>query len=67
MVERFREQLSTEKLADRLARFVADAEGLLSRDDGAGVGQGQGAGTRPVASQRGRSASQTGRQRARGG
>ena len=30
MVERFREQLSTEKLADRLARIVADAEALLS-------------------------------------
>ncbi len=33
MVERFREQLSTEKLADRLARIVADAEACLS--DGA--------------------------------
>ena len=30
MVERFREQLSTEKLADRLARIVADAEALLA-------------------------------------
>ncbi|MBI5256000.1 MAG: ligase-associated DNA damage response DEXH box helicase [Burkholderiales bacterium] len=30
MVERFREQLSTEKLADRLARMVADAESLLT-------------------------------------
>ena len=30
MVERFREQLSTEKLADRLARIVADAEATLS-------------------------------------
>ncbi len=30
MVERFRERLSTEKLADRLARIVADAEALLS-------------------------------------
>ena len=29
MVERFREQLSTEKLADRLARIVADAEAAL--------------------------------------
>ena len=29
MVERFREQLSTEKLADRLARIVADAEAGL--------------------------------------
>lgn len=29
MVERFREQLSTEKLADRLARFVADAQAVL--------------------------------------
>jgi ATP-dependent helicase Lhr and Lhr-like helicase len=29
MVERFREQLSTEKLADRLARIVADAEAVL--------------------------------------
>ena len=36
MVERFREQLSTEKLADRLARIVADAEALLV-DDAAGV------------------------------
>ena len=30
MVERFREQLSTEKLADRLARIVADAERVLA-------------------------------------
>ena len=30
MVERFREQLSTEKLTDRLARIVADAEALLA-------------------------------------
>lgn len=30
MVERFREQLSTEKLADRLARIVADAEKVLA-------------------------------------
>jgi ATP-dependent helicase Lhr and Lhr-like helicase len=29
MVERFREELSTEKLADRLARFVADANAVL--------------------------------------
>jgi ATP-dependent Lhr-like helicase len=29
MVERFREQLSTEKLADRLARMLADAEAAL--------------------------------------
>jgi ATP-dependent helicase Lhr and Lhr-like helicase len=29
MVERFREQLSTEKLADRLARIVADAEAAM--------------------------------------
>ncbi|HSW05440.1 ligase-associated DNA damage response DEXH box helicase [Aquabacterium sp.] len=29
MVERFREQLSTEKLADRLARIIAEAEGVL--------------------------------------
>ncbi len=29
MVERFREQLSTEKLADRLARMVAEAESAL--------------------------------------
>jgi len=34
MVERFREQLSTEKLADRLARIVADAERVL---DGPGA------------------------------
>ena len=31
MVERFREQLSTEKLADRLARIVADAQRVLDR------------------------------------
>jgi ATP-dependent Lhr-like helicase len=30
MVERFREQLSTEKLADRLARALADAEAALA-------------------------------------
>ena len=30
MVERFREQLSTEKLADRLARLLADAEKALA-------------------------------------
>ena len=30
MVERFREQLSTEKLADRLARMLADAEAVLA-------------------------------------
>jgi len=30
MVERFREQLSTEKLADRLERIVADAEAALA-------------------------------------
>ena len=33
MVERFREQLSTEKLADRLARIVADAEAAMQGDD----------------------------------
>ena len=32
MVERFREQLSTEKLADRLARIVADAEAAMQAD-----------------------------------
>ena len=32
MVERFREQLSTEKLADRLARMVADAEAAMQAD-----------------------------------
>ena len=32
MVERFREQLSTEKLADRLARIVADAEAAMQGD-----------------------------------
>ena len=31
MVERFREQLSTEKLADRLARIVADAEAAMQQ------------------------------------
>ncbi len=30
MVQRFREQLSTEKLADRLARLLADAEKALA-------------------------------------
>lgn len=35
MVERFREQLSTEKLADRLARMLADAEALLGEEGGA--------------------------------
>jgi ATP-dependent helicase Lhr and Lhr-like helicase len=35
MVERLREKLSTEKLADRLARIVADAEKLLAVDDAA--------------------------------
>ena len=30
MVERFREQLSTEKLADRLARIMADAERVMA-------------------------------------
>jgi ATP-dependent helicase Lhr and Lhr-like helicase len=29
MVERFREQVTTEKLADRLARYVAEAEKVL--------------------------------------
>jgi ATP-dependent Lhr-like helicase len=29
MVERFREQLTTEKLADRLARILKDAETAL--------------------------------------
>jgi ATP-dependent Lhr-like helicase len=29
MVERFREQLTTEKLADRLARMLADAQAVL--------------------------------------
>ncbi len=33
MVERFREQLTTEKLADRLARIVADAEAALAAPD----------------------------------
>jgi ATP-dependent helicase Lhr and Lhr-like helicase len=37
MVERFREQLSTEKLADRLARVLADAEAALAVPLGAGV------------------------------
>ena len=32
MVERFREQLSTEKLSDRLARIVADAEAAMQGD-----------------------------------
>jgi hypothetical protein len=29
MVERFREELSTEKLADRLQRILAEAQGVL--------------------------------------
>ncbi|OYU98435.1 MAG: DNA ligase-associated DEXH box helicase [Burkholderiales bacterium PBB5] len=33
MVERFREQLTTERLADRLARIVADAEAVLAEGD----------------------------------
>ena len=33
MVERFREQLTTEKLADRLARIVADAEAVLAEGE----------------------------------
>jgi ATP-dependent Lhr-like helicase len=32
MVERFREQLTTEKLADRLARIVAEAQGVMDDD-----------------------------------
>ncbi len=35
MVERFREQLSTEKLADRLARIVADAQSVLDETESA--------------------------------
>jgi ATP-dependent Lhr-like helicase len=31
MVERFREKLSTEKLADRLARIIKDAEKVADR------------------------------------
>lgn len=44
MVERFREQLTTEKLADRLARIVADAEAALGEPacaPPAGVRRGQ--------------------------
>jgi ATP-dependent Lhr-like helicase len=33
MVERFREQLTTEKLADRLARILKDAEAALAKPD----------------------------------
>jgi len=33
MVERFREQFTTEKLADRVARMLADAEAALQRED----------------------------------
>ena len=33
MVERFREQLTTEKLAERLARMLKDAEGALQVPD----------------------------------
>lgn len=35
LVERLREKLSTEKLADRLARIVADAQTVLDRSPGA--------------------------------
>ncbi len=35
MVERFREQLSTEKVADRLKRIVEDAEKALAESEGA--------------------------------
>lgn len=35
MVERFREQLSTEKLADRLARMVAESEAVLDAAEAA--------------------------------
>jgi len=38
MVERFREQLTTEKLADRLARVLADAEAALSAPSQPGRG-----------------------------
>jgi len=34
MVERFREQLSTEKLSDRLARILADAAAVLGDGEG---------------------------------
>jgi ATP-dependent Lhr-like helicase len=33
MVERFREQLTTEKLADRLARILKDSEAALATAD----------------------------------
>jgi len=35
MVERFREQLSTEKLADRLARLLKDANAAVDREPAA--------------------------------
>ena len=41
MVERFREQLTTEKLADRLARIVAEAHAALELPSGAGVTSGR--------------------------
>jgi len=34
MVERFREELSTEKLADRLQRILAEAQGVLDATPG---------------------------------
>ena len=38
MVERYREQLSTEKLADRLARLLKDANAAVDRESPAPAG-----------------------------
>jgi ATP-dependent helicase Lhr and Lhr-like helicase len=43
MVERFREELSTEKLADRLQRILADAAAVLDSTDAAAVRDSTGA------------------------
>jgi ATP-dependent helicase Lhr and Lhr-like helicase len=40
MIERLREQLSTEKLKDRLARLVAEGESALARPAGTGLAPG---------------------------
>jgi ATP-dependent Lhr-like helicase len=46
MIERLREQLSTEKLKDRLERLVAAGEAALARPLGGARGQRRSAGSR---------------------
>jgi ATP-dependent Lhr-like helicase len=48
MVERFREELSTEKLKDRLDRILAEAEGLLGPDDSRVTPHSENPGAAPV-------------------